>query len=143
MKKFLISVAFVLASLTTSANASGVYYKAASYRGLHERQHKAQIQRITKVNPARVPWCAAFVNGILRAAGHSGSGSNKAISFAKYKRPTRSPKRGDIVVFRSHVGFFQSFAGNGRVAVLGGNQSNRVKVSYFPTRSVVSYRSVS
>lgn len=141
--KLLISLAFSLIILTTNANASGVYYKAASYQGLHERQHKAQIQRITKVNPARVPWCAAFVNGILRAAGHSGTGSNKAISFAKYKRPTKAPKKGDIVVFRSHVGFFQSFTGNGRVAVLGGNQSNRVKVSHFSTRSVISYRSVS
>jgi hypothetical protein len=74
-----------------------------------------------------------------------------AISFTKYRTATKTPRKGDIVVLRTgrarrgrsgnHVGIFQGFVGN-KVAVLGGNQSNRVKVSYFPVRSVITYRRV-
>jgi uncharacterized protein (TIGR02594 family) len=84
--------------------------------------------------------------------GMRGTGSNAAISFAKYGQATKTPVKGDIVVLKTgrsrrgfsgnHVGIFQNFSGT-RVAVLGGNQSNRVKVSYFSKRSVITYRKVS
>lgn len=138
----LATALFLFSSTAPTLAQDNIFNRAFAYIGLHERQNKAQVQSITKVNPSRVPWCAAFVNGVLRQAGHSGTGSNAAISFAKYKKPTKTPKRGDIVVFRSHVGFFHSFTGSGRVSVLGGNQSNRVKISTYSTRKVISYRSV-
>jgi hypothetical protein len=60
------------------------------------------------------------------------------------------PNQGDIVILRrgrskyaSHVGFFiQTVEVNGRkyVAVLGGNQSDRVKISYYEEEKVLSYR---
>jgi len=120
-----------------------LHQEAARFVGLHERRNRAAVQSITKINPARLAWCAAFVNGILARRGYSGTGSNFAISFARYGQQTREPQKGDIVVFRSHVGFFEGFTtrGNKRyVAVLGGNQSNQVKVSYFPASRVLSYR---
>lgn len=122
-----------------------VISKAESYVGLHERKNRSKIKEVTKVDPVRIPWCAAFVNGILKQLGFSGTNSNAAISFSKYNVPTKTPKTGDIVVFRHHVGFFKGFVtkkNRTMVAVLGGNQSNRVKVSYFPTRKVLSYRKV-
>jgi uncharacterized protein (TIGR02594 family) len=137
-----LATALFLVSTVPAFAHDDIFSRALTYVGLHERQHKAQVQSVTKVNPSRVPWCAAFVNGILRQTGRQGTGSNASISFAKYKSPTRTPKKGDIVVMRGHVGFFHGFVGNGRVAVLGGNQSNRVKVSTFSTRRVLSYRSV-
>lgn len=120
-----------------------LHQEAARYIGLHERRNRAAVQSVTKINPARLAWCAAFVNGILARRGYSGTGSNFAISFARYGVQTREPQKGDIVVFRSHVGFFEGYItrGNRRfVAVLGGNQSNQVKVSYFPASKVLSYR---
>jgi hypothetical protein len=68
-----------------------------------------------------------------------------ARSFTKYNSPTKNPTKGDIVVFSHHVGFFEGFVRKGNrnmVAVLGGNQSNQVKVSYFPVNRVLSYRKV-
>lgn len=120
-----------------------LHQEAARFIGLHERRNRATVQSVTKINPARLAWCAAFVNGILARKGYRGTGSNFAISFARYGTSTREPQRGDIVVFRSHVGFFEGYVmrGNKRfVAVLGGNQSNQVKVSYFPASRVLSYR---
>ena len=132
-------------------STDNIFNRAFSYIGLHERSHRHKIKQITKIDPARTPWCAAFVNGVLAQLGIPGTGSNMAISFAKYRTATKSPRRGDIVVLRTgrarrgrsgnHVGIFKGFVGN-RVAVLGGNQSNRVKVSYFPISSVITYRRV-
>lgn len=120
-----------------------LHQEAARYVGLHERRNRAAVKSITKIDPVRLAWCAAFVNGILAKRGYRGTGSNFAISFARYGIQTREPQKGDIVVFRSHVGFFEGYTtrGNKRfVAVLGGNQSNQVKVSYFPASRVLSYR---
>lgn len=128
-----------------------VLSKASSFIGLHERSNRQKIKSVTKVDPVRTPWCAAFVNGILRSKGKSGTGSNTARSFTKYKTGTRNPKQGDVVVIRrkggsgAHVGFFKGFVtknGKRYVAVLGGNQSNKVSVSHYPTSKVISYRSV-
>lgn len=134
-------VAVFLLISTPAFASENVFSRAFSYSGLHERSNNSQIRNLTKVNPATVPWCAAFVNGILSQLGIRGTGSNMAISFNKYKTPTKNPTKGDIVVFRHHVGFFQGFSGN-KVAVLGGNQSNKVKVSYFSKSAVLSYRKV-
>jgi len=144
-------VAFALLFATPSFAAENVLNKAKSYVGLHEKSNRARIKGVTRVDPVRIPWCAAFVNGILRSSGKSGTGSNSARSFTKYKTGTKNPRKGDIVVIRrkggsgAHVGFFKGFVNrNGRkmVAVVGGNQSNKVSVAYYSTGSVISYRRV-
>lgn len=154
VSKTVITVFFLLISAVPSfaQTQDNIFNRAFSYVGLHERSNRTQIKKVTKVDPVRTPWCAAFVNGVLSQMGIRGTGSNMAISFAKYKSATSNPQKGDIVVLKTgrsrrgrsgnHVGFFQGFSGN-RVAVLGGNQSNRVKVSYFSKKSVISYRRVS
>lgn len=120
-----------------------VYYEAKQFVGLNEKKDAETIKRLTNVNPRVTPWCAAFVNGILKRKGYETTGSNAVYSFYKYGSKTTDPALGDIVVFSGHVGFFQGFAyinGKKYVAVLGGNQSNRVKVSYYPVYKVRSYR---
>jgi uncharacterized protein (TIGR02594 family) len=95
------------------------------------------------IDPARIPWCAAFVNTVLEKAGLRGSGSLHAMSFANYGKRTNEPKQGDIVVMRSHVGFFDGYEyvnGTKYVVVLGGNQNNMVTKTYYLASRVVSYR---
>jgi len=83
----------------------------------------------------QTPWCAAFVNFCLFAAGYVGTDSALSGSFRSYGKARgagEKPQRGDIVVFRSpgatgdeghgHVGFFASEE-DGRLQVLGGNQA--------------------
>lgn len=127
----------------TSLRKSSVYSQAANFVGLSERGNTKTLQNLTGVNPRRTPWCAAFINGILKHSGHKTSGSNLASSFRHYGMPVRKPSQGDIVVMRRHVGIFVGYVNrNGRryVAVLGGNQSNKVQVSYYPASKVVTYR---
>lgn len=85
-----------------------------------------------------VPWCAAFVGAILAECGIQGAGSLWALDYAKWgeKVELAKAKRGDICVWQresggGHVGFFVG-QGAGKIQVLGGNQSNSVKVSEYP-----------
>lgn len=103
-----------------------------------------------------VPWCAAFVNWCLTQAGIKGTDSAAAISFAAWGDRITAPREGCIVVVRqrqkgldqatgsssgNHVAFFQKIE-SGRIYLLGGNQSDSVKVSSFGLSSydVVAYR---
>lgn len=122
----------------------GLIAIASKYEGLSERGNTKALQSLMGVNPRSTPWCAAFVNSVLHRRGHRGSGSNLAHSFSHYGIAVSNPKAGDIVVLKHrHVGFFKGYVirnGKKYVAVLGGNQSNKVKVSYYPIGKVKSFR---
>ncbi len=112
----------------------------------------------TDIDPAKVPWCAAFVNGIMGASGRKGSGSLRALDFLNYGTATDQPGSGDIVVFdwkdgSGHAGIVQGFEeknGKRYVRVLGGNQGgtddagNKVRgtvsSSLFSLDDVAGYR---
>ena len=85
-------------------------------------------------------WCAAFANMILQRAGHSGSGSATARSFARYGRPAPGPAPGVIAVWPHHVGFVIGAAGPGKIRVVSGNHGRRVAEGVYSTRSVIAYR---
>lgn len=140
--KTVASIAVAISILATPVQAS-IYADATRFIGLHERKHTNSLQKITKVNPKKVPWCAAFLNGILKRNGKKTTNSLAAASFRNYGKRVTKPIKGDIVVLKGHVGIFVGFVtrnGKRYVAVLGGNQSNSVKVSYYPVKKVVSYR---
>lgn len=147
---FFGSIAPVEAKTHTSRGVS-VFNKAKSYVGIHERSGSKKLRRLTKVNPARVPWCAAFINGVLKTVGLRGTGSLSAMSFNKYKKRTKKPHKGDIVVIRrkggsgAHVALFSKFVkknGKRYVQVLGGNQKNKVSIRNYPVAKVISYRKI-
>ena len=120
---------------------SRVVALAKQYDGLHERKNRKALKKVTGVDPIRTPWCAAFLNKLLEREGIKGTNSNRAISFLKWGKRTHRPKMGDIVVMRRHVGIFIGYSKDGQsVLVLGGNQDNSVRVSAYPKRKVVSYR---
>ena len=134
----------------TSGGTIGV---AKAYVGSSERGSRGRLMGLFnfafdhKIDPSRTPWCAAFANAVLKKSGKKGTGSLAAKSFVSWGKKTHAPKNGDVVVLkpgsRYHVGFYVgTVKRNGRtyVAVLGGNQSNQVKVSYYPASKVVAYR---
>lgn len=116
---------------------------AKTYQGLHEGKNLRSLMSLIKVNPRNTPWCAAFANAVLKKSGKKGSGSLTARSFLGWGRRVSSPVSGDVVILRTkfgyHVGFFIGRKG-GQVLVIGGNQSNSVKVTAYSARSVVQYR---
>jgi len=130
---------------------------AAQYQGLDEHKDSKQLAQLfdteldMNINPRRTAWCAAFANAVLVKAGYDYSGSLESASFVRYGKPVKEPARGDIVVLHggrrspTHVGFLVGTARvNGKLfyTVLGGNQSNRVQVSYFPASKVIAIRRV-
>jgi uncharacterized protein (TIGR02594 family) len=128
-----------------SYDTSHIHSVASRFVGLHERSNRSTLKAVVRVDPAITAWCAAFVNAMLHKVGVQGTGSNQARSFLRYGVATRNPRKGDIVVLGRHVGFYGGHVTrNGRtyVAVLGGNQSNRVQTSYFLASRVLSYRRV-
>jgi uncharacterized protein (TIGR02594 family) len=90
-----------------------------------------------------VPWCASFVNWVMKTSGNGGTGSAAAMSWKNYGTDAGRPGYGAIAVFsygggKGHVGFVVGKQGN-KVLILGGNQSNMVKISSFGTSKIVAY----
>ena len=85
------------------------------------------------------PWCSAFACWVMEQAGYDSPKTAWARSWHDQawgeEEPIGDPRRGAIAVFRrghgGHVGFFIEDLGD-RVAVLGGNQANKVKISNYP-----------
>lgn len=93
-------------------------------------------------------WCSAFVNYLAKMNGYEYSGELDARSWLRVGEDiTRTPTVGDIVVlwrehissWKGHVGLFVRQSENA-IYVLGGNQSNQVKISPYPIDQLLSYR---
>lgn len=105
------------------------------------------------------PWCAAFVNFILWLCRLPRSKSLRARSFLTIGVgiALEDAEEGDLIVLKrgqgdqpgpevvnapGHVGFFAGMNGN-FIEVLGGNQSDTVKVSLYPKSKLLSVRRLS
>lgn len=92
-----------------------------------------------------VPWCATFVSAVLEISGVPSTRSAWARSYVAWGVKLGGPAVGCIVVFErgpssGHVGFVVGRDERGNLVVLGGNQSDMVKVSPFSLGRVLSYR---
>lgn len=139
-----LALAVVIATWR-SVEAGELYDAAARFQGMHERGNNGSLRRLLGVNPARVPWCGYFLGAVAKRAGKAvPRGYPAARSWTRHGRSVRlsQARRGDIVVLggrRNHVGLFHGRA-KGRVCLLGGNQSNQVKVSCYPANRVRAVR---
>lgn len=140
-----------------SAFAGGSYYDIASNMlGKTEGADHAILSDVFKkqlgqnIDPRETPWCAAFVNSVLKEGGQKGTGSLAARSFLDYGQEKKlgEASKGDIAVFRrgndetkGHVGFIDHISEDGKtVYVLGGNQGNQVSIKPYPTASLLGVR---
>ena len=95
-----------------------------------------------------IPWCAAFVSGILESVGIESARSWWARSYRQWGRSLFGPVYGAVVVFErgptsGHVGFVVGKTDRSAYSplwVLGGNQSDAVNVKLFPRSRVLAYR---
>ncbi|RWP05103.1 TIGR02594 family protein [Mesorhizobium sp.] len=100
------------------------------------------------LDPATTAWCAAFVNASLKKAGMEGTGSNMARSFLEWGQAVKDPQPGDVAVYPrgkdprfGHVGFVEAVdPKTDMVSVLGGNQSDSVKVNQYALDAALGYR---
>jgi uncharacterized protein (TIGR02594 family) len=98
------------------------------------------------VKTDEVPWCAAFVNAVLKETGLPGTGKLTARSFLQWGEPISEPRKGAIAVFRrgqsswqGHVGFVMSSDAHS-ILLLGGNQSNRVSLAPYSRKRLLGCR---
>lgn len=105
--------------------------------------HKATTLRATE---DEVPWCSSFVNWCMQQSGQQGTGSASARSWLAWGERIEQPRTGCVAVFRrgqdptmGHVAFFLRDRG-AFLEVLGGNQSNQVKVSSYPSERLLDFR---
>jgi len=141
---------------TCEPKSKEVVAEAKKWEGKHERRNKKELKTLFSdtgqdpIDPARIPWCAAFANAILNRSGYETTNSLQARSFLHWGRKTNNPQEGDVVVFSrgrnswaGHVAFFvgyEYFEGVKYVKVLGGNQNQEVNIAYFPVDRVLGYR---
>ena len=138
------------------------YDYAAMWIGKDEIADRQELMGLFKktigraVDPRQTPWCAGFVDAMLRNAGFPIHDTLWARDFLNYGTAVSQPKVGNIVVLKrgrvnGHVGFFHSYFKdrNGRtwVGVLGGNTTTRgsegnVSIGYFPFDYVLGFRRI-
>lgn len=127
-----------------------IYNTAVSYEGLSEGKNAKELSNALGINVVTTPWCAAFVNKVLKENGIEGTDSLLARSFLKFGEQVRSnPIKGDIVIlsrgsqsWQGHVGFFVRFDGD-KVVLLGGNQGNEVSIAKFDKSRILGIRRAS
>jgi uncharacterized protein (TIGR02594 family) len=86
-----------------------------------------------------VAWCSSFLNWVFKQAGMLGTRSAAAKSWLLWGKEIEKPIPGCVVVQNHHVGLFIKEVPF-FVLVLGGNQGDQVKESWFKKSSVISYR---
>ena len=97
------------------------------------------------------PWCASFVNWVVEKAGYEGTKSAWSHSWRNWGDGISSPAVGSIAFIdwgriyadrkgKGHVGFVVGKSARGRIVLLGGNQSGKVRYTGFKKRQIVGYR---
>lgn len=133
---------------------------AKKYIGLQEVRDNKQLSALLKsqairgdiaIDPAKVAWCAGFVNFCEREAGNKGNGNLMARSFESYGQEIDwdDAQEGDIITFHfpnqpkenGHVAFFvRWYDDNNTVTVLGGNQNNKVCYNNYNQDDITAIR---
>lgn len=100
-------------------------------------------------------WCSAFLNYCCLKVGLPYTAQLNARSWLNIGVPVTHPKPGDVVVFwrgenkfenipgttlkKGHVGIYINQVGD-KIWVLGGNQSNQVRISFYSEGKLLGYR---
>ncbi len=106
----------------------------------------AQESGFKWVNNDETPWCSIFANWVAKKAELPRSGKADARSWLKIGTEVHHPLLGDIAVFKrgtsaweGHVAFYINEM-DGFINVLGGNQSDTVKISAYNKENLLGYR---
>lgn len=134
-----------------------IYSEALQYIGVHEidgPESNPKIRQWIKTaakwldgDDSKTAWCGCFRGALgLDTATGVPADHYRAKEWLTWGEPVDSISKavqGDTVVLKRsggyHVALFASFKGT-QVTLLGGNQSNSVKLSQFPTSSIVGIR---
>lgn len=136
-------------------NLQVAYNLGKTFYGLREipgPDHQPEIQSFLKStwfdeHDDETPWCSAFVNWCMETTRLPFTDSPRARSWLEWGVATETPVEGDLVILsrgtgnQGHVGFYVT-SGRGRIAVLGGNQDDRVSINDYLTDRVLGFRTI-
>lgn len=118
------------------------------------KEHNKEILNFAKeagfptVVDDETAWCSIFMNWVAFKAGCERSKRMDARSWLKIGTPVTLPDVGDVVVLKrgnseweGHVGLFINQVGD-MIYVLGGNQSNSVRISPYSVSDLLGYRRI-
>lgn len=116
-------------------------------------QHNPQILKYhqtcsLKASSDEVPWCSSFANWTVLSTGLLGTGDARAISWESWGEECLHFFPGCLVVLRRgsgwqrHIGFGM-YQTPKSVALIGGNQGDRVSIATFPKVRISAIRTVS
>lgn len=106
-----------------------------------------QLAKHIEVKDDDIPWCSAFMNAICKQVGAPTTDSLMARSWLEKGQYIKEGQFGDVVIFwrdkvdgwSGHVGLVIANIGK-YLWVLGGNQSNMVKIEMYSKEKVLGYR---
>ena len=145
--------------ITTEQACAKMHDAAIKELGIHESGTATSTARIIeydqhtalKATSDHVAWCSSFINFISDECSFPGTNSAAAINWLTWGKKLKEPILGCIVVLKrddsqnhnaAHVTLCDHpNIANGMIRCLGGNQSGGVKVSRYPTKNVLGYRS--
>jgi uncharacterized protein (TIGR02594 family) len=122
--------------------------------GIKEAPGKADNPRVLEYHAATslgakddsVAWCSAFVNWCMKQNDIPRTNSASARSWLNWGVRLAAPRKGCVTVLKrgnnpvqGHVAFYVGDAAGG-FRLLGGNQTDQVKVSTFPKSMLLGYR---
>jgi len=156
-EKYLVKVDDSVVEPEPESDKLKPYRWARSKLGLKEivgASHNAEIVSWMKLTTLpesmwndETAWCSVFVNAAFELNGFQGTRSAMARSWLNWGTAISDPYEGCLVVFErpaggptaGHVAFFVKNE-NGKVWVVGGNQSNMVSEVWYDMAGVLGYR---
>jgi uncharacterized protein (TIGR02594 family) len=128
-----------------AADAARAESQSHGFGGFGGSDVVAEARRYIGGNPtgrSRL-WCARFMNFVLQRAGHKGTGSDMARSFASYGQRVSGPQVGAIAVMSrrggGHVGVVSGIDAKGNPIVISGNHGRRVAESTYSRGRIYAY----
>lgn len=127
------------------AEIKGPHHNSAILDLLDVADGKQDGKPLQGIRDDETPWCATFVSAVLELSGIPSARSAWARSYLKWGAPLPAPCVGAIAVLErgpqsGHVAFVVGRDTDGNIMLLGGNQSDQVKVSAFDMQRVLAFR---
>ena len=113
-----------------------------------EAYHRFADKNNAKADHQSVSWCSSFMCWLLESSGFGSTNDKAARSWLNYGKETKTPVRGDIVIFwresktswKGHVALFDSYNAHGNIVCLGGNQSDAVCYKEYLKDQLLGFR---
>lgn len=129
---------------SANARARAQSHANSAYGGPTSNSLVSEARKYIGTNPTGRGslWCGAFMDLVLKRAGHAGGG-NLASAYARYGTRVGGPQIGAIAVMGrrggGHVGVVSGVDANGNPIIVSGNHNHTVAEAVYPAGRIHAY----